>query len=168
MTRLRKLVVSAEPWQVFLVFVGVIVFNGIVKDHQETLKIIAYILLSVVIFGWFLVLGTSLNDNLPEDEQKSATFYVICCCYGIFAVSSSSILETIPIDTDFEPYAIAASISFCLAGSYIFYFASTVYFSNQERFLDKDRLSAGATFILFIVFIVGVLVFQSRVKKIFH
>jgi len=49
----------------------------------------------------------------------------------------------------------------------VIYFVSTLFFDNQERFLDKEKLSAELVFILFIAFVVGVLVIQSRVRKFF-
>jgi len=82
MARVKRLVVKAEPWQIFLVFAGAVLFYGIVPDAQQELKIIASILLSVIIFGWFLILGTSLNENLPEEDQKTDTLFIISCFYG--------------------------------------------------------------------------------------
>jgi hypothetical protein len=167
MARMKKFIVKAESWQIFLVFVGVMLVYGIVPDEQQALKIVASILLAVVIFGWFLILGTSLNENLPEDQQKSDTLFVISCFYGILLVSGSAILKDIPIDEDMAGYAIVFVISFGLSFFYVIYFTSTLYASNQERFWNGEKLSAEVIFILFIAFIFGVLILQSRVKRFF-
>ncbi len=167
MAGLKKIVVKAEPWQIFCVFVGAILFYGLATDEQQILKVVASILLAVVIFGWFLILGTSLNENLPDDQQKSDTLFIISCFYGLLLVCISAILKDIPIDEDMAVYAIVLVISFALSVLYVIYFTSNLYASNQELFLDKEKLSDKVIFILFIAFILGVLVLQSRVKKLF-
>lgn len=164
---LKGLIVKAEPWQIFFVFVGAILLYGIVPNDQQVLKIIASISLGIVIFGWFLVLGTSLNENLPEDEQSSDTLFIICCFYGLLLVSVSALLKDIALDEDLISYAAVVLVSFGLSTFYIIYFASIQFTSNQERFLDKEKLNAQSIFILFICFIIGVLVLQSRVRKFF-
>jgi|JI102314DRNA_FD_contig_71_2395741_length_1384_multi_2_in_0_out_0_2 hypothetical protein len=167
MAELKRLVVKADSWKIFFVFVGSMLFYGITPDEQSILKIVASILLAVVIFGWFLILGTSLNDNLPEDQQKSDALFIISCFYGILLVSVSAILKDTAIDEEIAEYVVVLIVLFGLSFFYVIYFTSTLYTSNQERFLDKEKLSAEVIFILFIAFIFGVLVLQSRVKKFF-
>jgi len=140
---------------------------GIVPDEQQALKMASSILLAVVVFGWFLILGKGLNENLPEDEQKSDTLFVVSCFYGMLIVSTSAIMKGVQIDESQIEYAILLVVSFALSTLYVIYFVSTLFFDNQERFLDKEKLSAELVFILFIAFVVGVLVIQSRVRKFF-
>jgi hypothetical protein len=172
MTRLERLVVTAEPWQLFFSFISVLTFNGIVSQEHEALKIASSILLAVVIFGWFLILGKGLNENLPEDEQKSDALFIISCFYTILLSSIFAILDYIPIDAymkeELMGYVVALGISVVASVFYMMYFASTLFVQNQDRFLDKEKLSAEATFLLFIVFIFGVLILQTRVRKFFH
>lgn len=167
MVELKRLVVKADPWKVFFVFVGAILIYEITPDEQSILKIVASTLLAVVIFGWFLILGTSLNDNLPEDQQKSDALFIISCFYGMLLMPLSEIFKVTQIEMIVE-FAFVLFLTFGLSFFYILYFTSVLYVSNQERFLEeKERLSAQVVFILFITFILGVLVFQSRVRKFF-
>jgi hypothetical protein len=167
MAELKRLVVKADPWIVFFVFVGSMLLYGLAPDDPQALKITASILLAVIIFGWFLILGTSLNENLPEDQQKSDALFIISCFYGILFVSLSAILKDTSIEEEIVEYVIALVVLFGLSLFYMIYFTSVLYASNQERLLDKDRLSAEVIFILFIAFIFGVLILQGRVKKFF-
>lgn|SRR5690606_11616143 len=167
MAELKRRVVKADPWILFFTFIGSMLFYGIAPDEQQVLKIISSIFLAVIIFGWFLILGTSLNENLPEEEQKSDALFVVSCIYGILFVSLSAILRDTAIDEEIVEYVIVLVVLFGLSLFYIIYFASVLYASNQERFLEKDRLSAELVFILFIAFIFGVLVLQGRVRKFF-
>lgn len=167
MGKLSRLVVQADGWQVLLVFLGAMLFYGIVPDQQHVLKIVASILLAVVIFGWFLVVGTSLNENLPEDQQKPDTLFTISCFYAILLVSASALLNDVEMDEDAMVYAIALVISFGASFFYMIYFTSVLFTSNQEHFKDKEKLSAEVTFVLFVTFILGVLVLQNRIKRFF-
>lgn len=167
MAGLTKLIVKADPWLIFLIFLGVMLCYGIVPDEQQILKMASSILLAVVVFGWFLILGKGLNENLPEDEQRSDILFVVSCFYGMLIVSASAIIKGVEIDESQIEYAILLVASFALSTFYVIYFVSTLFSDNQERFLDKEKLSAELVFILFIAFVVGVLVIQSRVRKFF-
>ncbi|MBX2965803.1 MAG: hypothetical protein KF845_06635 [Cyclobacteriaceae bacterium] len=164
---MSTLIVRAKPWQIFLVFAGVITFYGIIPDDQQILNATASILLAVIFFGWFLIVGMSLNKNLPEDEQKPDTLFTISCFYGIVLVSVSALLKNLPVNESLTGYAIALVISFGVSSFYMIYFTSILYSINQERFLKKGKLNAELVFILFIGFILGILVLQSRIRKIF-
>jgi len=166
MAELKRLVVKAEPWQLFFVFTGAMLFYGIVPDEQHVLKIIASVLLAVVLFGWFLILGTSLNENLPEDEQKPDTLFTISCFYGILLVCLSAVLKNVPIE-DIAEYAIVLVILFGISFFYMIYFVSVLFASNQDHYTDREKLTAEVIFILFIVFVFGVLILQSRVRRFF-
>lgn len=164
---LSNSIVRAEPWQIFFVFLGVIVFFTIIPEEQESLKVIATILLAASIFGWLLILGRSLNENLPEDQQKPDIVFIGSCFYCILLVCVSAILKSVPMDNDMILYAVFFVVSFMVSFFYIIYFVSMLFVQNQDIFLNKEKLKAEAVFLLFIVFIVGVLWLQSRVKKFF-
>jgi len=83
-------------------------------------------------------------------------------------VCVSAVLKDVPIDESMLVYVILLFVSFVFSFFYMIYFTSTLYTSNQDRFLEKEKLSVKATFILFIVFILGILVLQSRVRKFFN
>lgn len=164
---LKGYVIKASGWQVFSVFMLAVLFFGIVPDELYLLKSISSIVLVVVIFGWFLVTGLSLNENLPEGQQESDTLFVISCFYGILLVSTSVILRDTYLGEELMPYAIIATVTFVVATFYMIYFTSIQFVSNQEHFLRNDKLSAEATFTLFIMFLFGVLILQSRIRRFF-
>lgn len=159
-------IVKAKGWQIFFVFVAGMVFYAAVPPEQESLKMIAAMLFEVIIIGWFLILGTALNENLPETEQMSPVLFTISCLYVILVTSLSSLLKD-ALGENSVTYLIAV-ISFVISFFYMIYFTSTLYAVNQEKYLEKDKLRHEVIFILFIGFIFGVLIFQSRVRKCFR
>lgn len=168
MAGLRRFIVKASSWQIFFIFLGTILIYGITPEENESLKIATSILLAVVFFGWFLLLGTSLNDNLPETQQKSDTLFILSCFYGVLAVSVSAILKDVQVDEQMMALAMVLVISFGLSSFYVIYFASVLFGSNQERLMEKEKLSPELIFILFVGFIFGILLLQSRIKKMFY
>lgn len=167
MRKINRLVIKAEPWQILFLFIGAILLYSLTPNEQAVLKIITSILLAVVIFGWFLILGMSLNENLPEDQQMSDTFFIISCFYGILLVSLSAILRNVSMGEDMIGYVIMLLVLFGFSFFYIIYFTSTLFTSNQEHLSSKDKLRAEVIFILFIGFILGILILQSRIRKFF-
>lgn len=163
---MKRLVVQADPWHIFFVFAGAMLICGLVPDDSDVPRFMASVLLATVIFGWFWIVGTSLNENLPEEEQRSDTLFIISCFYCALLV----ILAAIPGDfliVNVAAYAVILLVPFVFGFFYMIYFVSVLFTSNQDRFSDKHKLSAEAIFVLFIVFIFGVLMLQSRIKRFF-
>ena len=93
MGALTDRIVKAEAWQIFLIFLVAIIFSGATLEDQGVLRIVATILLAVVIFGWLLILGVSLNENLPDNQRKSDTLFIVNGVYAILFISLSAIIE---------------------------------------------------------------------------
>jgi hypothetical protein len=163
MGRMKKVVVSVEGWQIFLIWWAVIISYSIIPNDQIIWKSALSILLAVSIFGWFMLLGIALNDNLPEDEQKPDQLFIVCCFYGVLAISVSSILTDVYL---LPILGIVLAILFVVSSFYVIYFTSYVFTINQDHSLFK-KLRVELIFLLFIGFLFGILVIQSHVRNFF-
>ncbi|MBT1689005.1 hypothetical protein [Dawidia soli] len=161
---MKKIVVSVEGWQIFFVWWVVIISYSSIPNDQGIWKSALSILLAVGVFGWFMLSGTALNDNLPEDEQKSDVPFIICCFYGVLAVAASSVLKDVYIDP-----ILGLSFAFLFVASffYIIYFISTAFAINQD-YSENKKLRVEIIFLLFIAFVFGILVIQSHIRRFFN
>lgn len=164
MGRMKKVVVSAEGWQICLAWWVLILLYNSISNDQVIWKSALSILLAVGVFGWFMLLGTAMNDNLPEDEQKSDVLFIICCFYGVLIVAASSVLRDVHIDPTF---GLMFAFLFVVSFFYIIYFTSTAFTINQDYSEDK-KLRVEIIFLLFIAFVFGILVIQSHVRNFFN
>lgn len=163
---IQTYILRAEGWQIFSVFMAVMLLCAVTPDDHELLKIFVTILYGTSLFGWLFVTGRSLNDHLPEDQQKPETLFTISFFYCIAYLCISATLKNTFIETDIAEYIIISVIIFCFAFLYMLYFASTLFILNQDVLPEREKLNYKAVFVLFIIFVIGVLVLQSRIKKI--
>ncbi len=167
MLRIKMFIVKAEPWQIFATFIVAMLFYRIVPDEYQLLQTAALILLNIVILGWLYVLGKCLNENLPDDKQRSDTLFVISFGYVVLVTVLVSVLKYITDDLSMDVFFMVSIILYCLSFLYILCFVSILFVDNQEEFLRNDKLNVEFVFILFLAFILGVLVLQTRIKRFF-
>jgi len=166
---IKDKVIKAKPWQIFLVFIGVMVVYAITPEYPDLLKPLAAILFASIILGWFMVLGVSLNDNLPESEQKSDTFFLVNGVYGVLMITLSELFKDMHMGEEMSVIVLVSGLYFLFSFFHIIYFTSIQFHKNQQIYLDdKDKLSGESIFVLFIVFIIGILFLQPRVKRFFN
>lgn len=164
---IKDKILKAEPWEIFLVFIGVIILYKITPQDQMIVKIVTTFFLCSVILGWLLVLGLSLNRNLNEADQKAEELFISGFVYAfVFPVASAIDLSLIVGEIN-DAYLLIFGFLFCLSFFYMIYFCSTLFVYNQDKLIKQDKLKVEVVFLSFIVFIIGVFVLQPRIRKIF-
>lgn len=162
-----KKTLDYNPWIVFVTFCGALLIYALSVEMGQIFLFISTLILCLVIFGWLVSLGIGLNRNLPESDQSSETIFLLSGFYCptiilLAAIDSGSLLTELKGE-----YLGIILILFFLSFFYLLYYDSVVFISNQEKYLNReDRTKPEIVFILFIVFIVGVLVLQGKIRKI--
>lgn len=125
---------------------------------------------TVIIFGWFLLVGKNLNDELSDGERKPDLLFTINCFYLITLSSLSSILN-VGNDTekDMPLFVLVMVIYFVIAFFQVSYFASNAFLSVQNINPKKpDHYGSQSIFFFFLFFVIGVWFIQPRVNQYFE
>ncbi len=157
-----------DAWQVFLMLLLPLIIASLIGDAFYIPFTIASIIAYFVIFGWYFVVGSNLNDRLSDEDYRSDILFKLNCFYLFGFLSISAVLKDNGevVETEMPPYLIV------LFAYYVFAFLQVVHFSvrsfilNQEREgLEKKKVEI--VYLSFLIVFIGVWVLQPDLKKIF-
>ena len=157
---------KAPSWQIFLAVFVPLVLSINIPDFwiSTTLAILAY----GVLFGWFLVVGINLNEQLPDEEKKSDILFIINCFYLILFLSISSILED-GQESEIPIILLLLVVYFAFAFFHVVSFVSQSFLALQELKSRKPtHYSSQSVFLYFFIFIVGIWFIQPRINEYFE
>jgi drug/metabolite transporter (DMT)-like permease len=161
-------ILKRSSWEVFLVLMTPLIIASAVNENDYLLKTGLSIFSYIVIFVWYLIVGSSLNDRLPDTEYKSDLLFKINCFYLLGFLSISVILRdgSEPIESEMPLYIVALLLYYVFAFLYVIYFAASSYIKVLEN-ENAPRPKSEIVYLSFLVIFLGVWVLQPQLKKVF-
>lgn len=158
------ILLKAKSWQLFLLLIIPLIASSLIENYW--VGIIVDLGAYALIFGWFLLVGTNLNQHLPPNEKSSDTFFTVNCFYLIVGAFVLPILGESITGAGMPLYILSLSAYFAFSFFYVVYFTSKSFLAVQGR--ESNVYRAEIVFISFFVFIVGLWILQPRIRKIFR
>lgn len=161
-------ILKRRPWEVFLVLITPLIMASAVNEDDYLLKTGLSIFSYIVIFVWYMIVGSSLNDRLPETEYKSDLLFKINCFYLLGFLSISVILRdgSEPIESEMPIYIMALFLYYIFAFLYVVYFTASSYIKVLE-YEKAPRQKPEIVYLSFLIIFLGVWVLQPQLKKVF-
>ncbi len=156
---------KASSYQVFLIIFIPLILSVNISDFwiSTMFNILGYGML----FAWFLLVGRSLNEQLPDDEKRNDTFFIINCFYLIAFMSLSSILNS-DKESEMPAFVLLLAVYFVFAFFYVVSFTAQSFLSIQELKSKKStHFNSQMVFLYFFIFIVGIWFIQPRLNEYF-
>ncbi|MEQ6121137.1 hypothetical protein [Reichenbachiella sp. MALMAid0571] len=158
-------ILKTTSWQIFLMVFLPLMISAIVTDFLigSILEIISY----NILFGWFLLVGKNLNEQLNDDEIRPDTFFIINCFYLIVFSSIASIMNN-GRESEMPMIVLLLTVYFAFAFFYVVYFTAQSFLSMQEiKSRKSSQYSDQLVFLYFFIFIVGIWFIQPRINEYF-
>jgi len=158
--------INIAAWKLSLIFATPLIIYSIVPVDNVLVRDIFNILAVVLIFGWNLILGVSINNELGK-AKKSDFFFIVSCLVIIIYISLTIILEI--RERYFASSIILSILDFVFFACYFFmvFFLTKVFISFSEEKMDKrNQIKAEAIFLAFLVPIIGVWIIQPLLRNV--
>lgn len=151
-----------KSWQLFLaIFTPVVVSDILDNWASPLLRIISV----GVLFGWYLLVGKELNEQLQEDEKENDLFFILNCLFVIVFLSLLSIFGERE-ELEGSMWVLLSIFYFLFSFFYIVIFTSRAFLAVQEIKSEKSAYyNNQMVYLLFFVYIIGIWFFQPRINK---
>jgi hypothetical protein len=163
--RIIQIISKLDGWVVFLVLAGSILISGLVDEDHRWMYFLATSLKFVVIFGWLLSVGESLNEKLPVEEHEDLTLFRTANIYAMLFCPLSQ-LAMYFLDPAWYDVVLPFLVLFVITFLYAIYKSSMIFVTAQRQLREEEQLSGGEIILAFLFFFIGVWVIQSRVRRL--
>ena len=163
------LILRLRSWQLFIGLVSVFVLSTYFSNGGFIEQLLSVVLPSLCLFGWFLVLGTNLNDEFDDRNKKSDVFFIVNFFYCILFIALIKIIGFENQNSDEHQNSsvmVFLGLYFIFAWMYLLYFTTTTILKHPN--LDFDYLGnrkAEIVFLSLFIPFLGIWVIQPRIRN---
>jgi len=163
-------VLRLDSWKVFLIMMSTIIGASIVDDKYVLIKTTISIIAYAAIFGWYLIVGSTINDSLPDEDYKSDTLFKINCVYLFAFLAMSKVMQNASevVESEMPIYIMIAFGYYAFAFLYVVFFSASSFIKAEENQIGrKDKLKLESVYLSFLLFIIGVWVLHPRFQQLY-
>gem|GEM_PF-5291481 len=165
MIRIRQVLFRCNSWLVFFAFMAVAVGYQFTDNENWFAGTMSSFCFAVIEFGWFWVVGTELNDNLPAAEKRSNELFAVCCLYLMLSVPCVTLFSFTDVSETMKAVLQMTSLLAMVCLIYVLYFFSMVFGASQDRSTGNDKFAAEVIFILVLGFFFFAPLLHRRAQK---
>jgi len=155
---------KVDAWKVFIILFMPFLITSI-GQFDHTMTLILSILTYTVYIGWYLLIGTALNDELTNEAYRSNVFFKINCFYLLGYLAVSTVLGEDWKSFEATEYVAVLSVYNIVAFIHIIYFTT----SSFLRLLDEKKVQLSnkkIAYLHFLIPFIGVWFITTTLKKL--